>query len=294
MFLNNSVQQNNASLLYRSSVYLDFFKTVFLEFGRNKQYTFGFYVDDNDLHNADFPIFSFQKHRTSDNILLPDIDFFLYDFYDSSDYLDAIPFLEKACGAVFVGATTGAPLTVRDGEPLRTISEKLLLESRVPRINSALNFRGSSDIYFDLPVIVQSDGEKTTNKLVSMGFGSGKKLSLKDQLKYKFILSMDGNGATCARVVTALKSQSVLMKYKSDSMLYYFSALHPWEHYIPIDNDAEVADYLLQEKENPGLFQEIAYNSQRFQQEYLSRQCVISYTKAAFEIYENFINSAEV
>ena len=175
VLLNTNVQQSNASLLYRSSVYLDFLKTVFKEFGRSKHYTFGFYVDDNDLHSADFPIFSFQKHRTSDNILLPDIDFFLYDFYESSDYLDAIPFSEKTCGAVFVGATTGAPLTIKDGEPLRTISEKLLLESRVPRINSALNFRGSSDIYFDLPVIVQSDGEKTTNKLVAMGFGSGKK-----------------------------------------------------------------------------------------------------------------------
>ncbi|UMY16506.1 hypothetical protein MMB17_17655 [Methylobacterium organophilum] len=285
----SNVDAENQSLRYRASVYHNFFKEIFCDASPKSKYTFGVYADDGDLPNVSFPIFSFQKEINGNNMLIPDIDFFLYNFYESVEFVDNRLFDDKACKAIFVGSTTGAPLQVVDGNPMRTITEKHLLSGEVQRVRSALNFRGSSDVYFDLPVIVQFDNQATFEKLAAMGFGTNKKIALQEQLANKFIISMDGNGATCARIVNSLKSNSVLMKYKSNSMLFYFSALHAWEHYIPIDNDSDVVEYLTIESKAPGYFSYITQNANRFYNDYLTKQHIYEYTRCALRLYESIV-----
>ena len=79
--------------------------------------------------------------------------------------------------------------------------------------------------------------------IVAMDLGK-ERIPWSEQYRHMFLLSMDGNGATCSRVISSLKSNSVLIKYQSDSILYYFSALEPGTHFISVNDDRDIEGIL--------------------------------------------------
>ena len=117
--------------------------------------------------------------------------------------------------------------------------------------------------------------------LREMGFGKGGMIAEKAMMTHKFIISMDGNGATCGRVAIALKSNSALLKYNSRHVLYYFRHLIPWRHYIPIDKDSDVEDIIRMELDNPGLFRFVASEGREFAERYLAKDIRLSNTPQA-------------
>jgi hypothetical protein len=64
-----------------------------------------------------------------------------------------------------------------------------------------------------------------------------KKTSIEDQIKYKYILDIDGFSNTWDATVWKLYSGSVLLKTKSKWKQWYYDELKEWEHYVPIEND---------------------------------------------------------
>jgi hypothetical protein len=110
-------------------------------------------------------------------------------------------------------------------------------------------------------------------------------LSWEEQLRRRFILSMDGNGATCSRVVITLLSNSVLLKYDSDDILYYFGGMQPWVHYVPVTHDNDVEKIIDLEARNPARFEQIAAAGQKFAMTYLTRDRVYEYTKILLMLY---------
>jgi hypothetical protein len=106
-----------------------------------------------------------------------------------------------------------------------------------------------------------------------------------------FLLSVDGNGATCSRIVSALKSNSVLIKYESDSILYYFSALEPGSHFISVNADRDVEGILDQFDLDPQPFYQIAAKSRSFYENYLTRDKVVEYTGRLLRAYAEVYNS---
>jgi len=59
----------------------------------------------------------------------------------------------------------------------------------------------------------------------------------KDHLNYKYLVVPDGNTCTYPRYYLGLFSNSVVFKQKSDQVQWYYRALVPFEHYVPIDHD---------------------------------------------------------
>ena len=116
------------------------------------------------------------------------------------------------------------------------------------------SFKDSDLVEFRLPRLVHCADAAAAALMVEMGLGTGEQ-PWRYQFRRKFIISMDGNGATCSRVAIALRSRSVLVKYGSPYELYYSGGLAPWLHYIPVERDAEVADLVRMERESPGRFQ---------------------------------------
>jgi hypothetical protein len=49
-------------------------------------------------------------------------------------------------------------------------------------------------------------------------------MSWREQLRHRFLLSLDGNGAVCARLAIGLKSNSAVVKYRSP---YIFTIFPP-------------------------------------------------------------------
>ena len=64
-----------------------------------------------------------------------------------------------------------------------------------------------------------------------------KKTSMEEQLKYKYILDIDGFSNTWDATVWKLYSGSVLFKTKSKWKQWYYDEMKEWEHYVPIEND---------------------------------------------------------
>lgn len=252
----------------RAEAYLAFLAAVAAAHPLRGQVTIVLEVGDQPL-NCDFPFFSFQKNEGDQSILLPDVNLLEGEFYEGEGFRDDIPFDAKADKAVFVGSTSGSQNT------LETIAA-----GRNQRIEAALFFKAQASVDFWLPVVVQSD-EAATAHIRSLGFGD-RIVSWQEQFSYKFLLSLDGNGAACQRIAVALKSNAVVLKYGSRSVLHYFHALVPWTHYVPVDGNEEVLS-LIADKAAYGRYEEIAAGGQDFFDRYLGRQSTILYAAMLLE-----------
>jgi hypothetical protein len=237
-----------------------------------------FDLDDHGLESKTAPLFAFQKPVGSKTLLLPDPDFLSRDFYRYETVWDQIPYHQKRLSAVFSGSTTGGFTSGGDFEP-------------IPRVKSALFFKDSQLVDFRLPLICQADreGEQILREL---GFGAENYLGWEDQYEHKFIMSIDGNGATCSRVVMALSSNGALLKYHSNRTLYYFKGMLPWYHFVPIGSDREVYDIIEIERNEPGFFKPIADAGKEFWRNYLSEQRIIEYTGLMLQMYCRVLDPA--
>ena len=171
---------------------------------------------------------------------------------------------------------------LRQGEEI-TLS--VARDLSLPRLRAAGFFQGNERVDFRLPHIVQVTEQEAQALLETMPFCRKPFLSWEEQLRRQFILSMDGNGATCSRVVIALLSNSVLLKYDSDDILYYFDGMRPWVHYVPVTSDSDVEKIIDLEARNPARFEQIAAAGRKFAMTYLTRDRVYEYTKILLMLY---------
>lgn len=262
----------------RSRMYLDFFRKVLGAYPAIPDTTFIVDVGDMPPPRPNVPTFQFQKPSGAFSILLPDIDFMGWNYYHQAGIVDTAPYAEKALSAIFVGGTSGQMNTAE------TVRNPV-----ASRLRTAKHFRGHPDIQFLLPKLCQCENSEAERALRDLGFG-GPPIPWSEQFGHKFIISVDGNGATCSRVVIALGSNSALLKYNSPHHLYYFRGLLPWRHYIPIGADGDIETVIRMERECPGVFTSIAEEGRHFAASYLTRQRVWQYaaevlTKYALHVY---------
>ncbi len=260
--------------LARAVIYRDFLARAIQYGGSDLTTDLAVFVGDSALEASHVPVFAFQKPAGNTSILLPDPDLLSGHCYADRGQGDSTAYDAKQLAAIFVGATTGGLVTA---EAVNRLS--------LPRLRSACFFRGHPGVVFRLPRLVQYDSPETEALLRGLGFGDGLLVPWEDQLRYRFLLSMDGNGATCSRVARALASNSVLLKYSSPHQLYYFSGLQPWLHFLPIDDDQDVIQILEMEERGPGLFSSSAVAGRQFAETFLIREAVLRYTAALLHLY---------
>lgn len=266
----------------RAELYSNFFKEVARILPPAFETTILVNLDDQCWEDFEFPIFCFQKRRGAVNPLVPDIDFLGGAFYEGPLFSDQLLYRDKSSTAVFTGGTSGGLITEAVA---RTLS--------LPRLRAANFFQDSDRVDFRLPAITQAAVPAARKILENMPFCCKPRVEWPEQLRHKFIISMDGNGATCSRVVVALRSNSVLLKYDSDEVLYYFGALQPWVHYVPVTTDSDVEAIMDMELLDPEFFRAIAESGRRFASTYLSRVAVYEYTKALLTFYANSLSGAQ-
>ena len=236
-------------------------------------------VNDAPISNADAPVFAFQKPAGANTVLIPDVDFLHSNFYIPPDYRDHTPYPEKMDRAIFAGSTTGG----------RTITTQDVLELAIPRLRAGVFFKDSDQVDFRIPRIVQCETAAVAEMIGELGIDN-RHCSWPEQFQHRFILSMDGNGATCSRVVIGLLSQAALVKYDSPCLLYYFGALVPWQHYIPVAEDADVEAVVNAERRHPMIFASIATAGTDFARRYLGREGVCAYTAELLHLYTSCLS----
>lgn len=86
-----------------------------------------------------------------------------------------------------------------------------------------------------------------------------------DHLKYKYLVSLDGNAATGTRVAWIMLSNSVLVKQESKKIQWYYSALKPYVNYVPLKHDlTDIFKQINWIEENNDKLKEISNNAQIF------------------------------
>lgn len=234
-------------------------------------------LHDVGAPHLDLPLFEFQKVRGSGTMLLPDVDLLAMDFMDDADCIDPIAFEDKRDAAIFVGATTGTIITAA-----------MVTRLSHPRLRAAAFFRDKPGVTFELPVIVQCDSPETEALIAALDLGQQRR-GWAEQLSYRYLLSMDGNGATCSRVARSLVSNGVLVKYASPHELFYFRGLQAWRHYLPVRRDEDVLTILAQSDAARERDHAIARRSAAFARDHLSREACGRYTAALLRRYFEWI-----
>ncbi len=243
--------------------------------------TLAIFVGDGSLDHIEMPIFSFQKILGNKSPLLPDVGLIDPRFFMAQNYLDHIKYEEKEISAIFAGSTTGGLITP---EAIRNGS--------IPRVRAAMFFSGHENVHFHLPNILNHDSDEALNMLRDLGFGRGEHIDWPEQFRHLFLLSMDGNGPSPARIAIGLKSNCILMHYVTEHNLYYFAGLQPWVHYLPIYQDEDVLQLIEHERKNPGFYRFVALEGKNFAENYLTPFGVMYYTCQLLRSYERLFDDA--
>jgi len=271
----------SAAGIERAACYLKLFKAAARLLPEDFNATLCLCIADGVAARYGVPLFCFQKKPRNTSVLLPDIDFLLSDFHRGEQYTDTTPYDAKSPQAVFAGSTSGG-----------TVTPEIARNYGLPRLRAANFFTGSETVDFRLPGIVQCSSEEAEAILKTNAFCRKSALSWQQQLRHRFLISMDGNGATCSRVAIALHSNSVLMKYDSDHVLFYFGGLQPWLHYVPIAADRDVDSIMALEPRMPEMFRRIAEAGRAFAQTYLTEEAIHRYTAMLLQLYAQAVAAA--
>lgn len=218
--------------------------------------------EDMATGDVDIPILSFHKKAGQNYVLIPDFEIYELNYYRNDKYLDNFSFQEKVDKAVFVGSTTGT--NKNEDRNYCNTKQNIQFDPSV-RISAAKYFEENASVFFKLPSIVQCDSADTEQYLRTLPFTQCDYMDWKEQFKYKFIISIDGNGPTCSRVAVTLLSNSVLLKYDSKWITYYHRAMRPFVDYVPVSSHEDINHTLDEIKPNYSFYSYVSLNaSERF------------------------------
>jgi len=261
----------------RFNLYLEYLKRIALKSDFRGSIRIPICVGDCPPEQPlEYPIFSFDKTEGSEKILIPDTDYLVTNCYKSILSNDPQNFSEKFNRAIFAGSTTGGG----------GLSLQKIINKKVPRIKSAEYFKDSELVLFKITNICQTEDQQIIDYISNLGILIDR-VSWESQINYKFLISVDGNGATWSRIVNALCSNSVLLKYDSPRTQFYYDSLVPWLHYIPISSDQEIEKIVQSEIDYPGKYEYIAEASSKFATSYLNKEVIDCYV---IELLKSFSN----
>jgi hypothetical protein len=185
----------------------------------------------HDCYHSDLGIMVFSlRHENQKNIVIP-------DSYAMGNYGGKLNISlgtseinnnsAKIKGAFFVGASTGS------GDPRN--NERLQLCNKYvnhPNIKCYINN------------FCQIDFNNIKNTYPNYELFKSNHIDSNIQLKYKYVISVDGNTVAWDRVPWILNSKSVLLKKKSSHKNWYYDFLIKNEHYIEFDDDSELENII--------------------------------------------------
>lgn len=242
-------------------------------------------MNTTDNH-ADIPIPTWEDWRRCE--YLNDGKLFRKDYltYDKIEEFEAIPWESRKNSIVWRGASTGRGTTVNDNIRLfvaswsakeeRDEDGELFINAGINKFN--LRPRKHPESRY-LSTIIMED----------MDFQEKEYMTPLEQAQYKYLLDLPGH--TCAyRLSWQMFSGSVILLYPCANKLWFFHALKPWVHYIPIEREFSI-DELKSKirwcKDNDDKCREIAENAKTFAKKYLTRDGILDYLqKVMWKLHE--------
>jgi hypothetical protein len=230
-------------------------------------------INLHDYHDNSGSL-SFGAKKNNSVALIPDI-YQMENYKDSILYgrNDETHFTNKINKIVFCGASTGS-IKPENNDRINTC------------IWSIKNPWAVNNSLIKLNNIVQINGDTLNNYLtenkVKLSNIMSKHISIDKQLAYKYILSIDGNTWAWDRPIWIMSSNSLFFKYESENVGWYYELLKEDVHYVSVNRDNMEKKYNFFEN-NTNQALEIIYNSQKFVDDYCSKESWEFYFKSLLE-----------
>ncbi|MBX7066105.1 MAG: hypothetical protein K1X28_02630 [Parachlamydiales bacterium] len=133
------------------------------------------------------------------------------------------PWEKKEAKCFWRGSTTGGYSTLATWDRLARAKLVLLSLANPDAVDARFNSVVQCDP--EVPQLMKAKG------LVS------KSVSRPDHLKYKYLVDVDGNSCSYERYFWLLLSNSVILKQVTPNIQWYYCALEPYKHYVPVKED---------------------------------------------------------
>jgi len=200
-----------------------------------------------------------------------------YDWAYSSilveEYSQSIPWSEKKPMAMWRGGLQGG----YDYSPKNFFNTPrgmacLLSSQRPDIIDAGTNWGG------DHPVVA---------KLITPDFEPRRNFEpIAHQMAYKYQINIDGHTSTYPGLQWRLLSNCTVLKQETENKMWYFYALKPWVHYVPLKEDlsdlVEKVEWCIN---NDDLAYQIAMEGRKFAQENLLPEHCLLYCYKALKKY---------
>ena len=202
-----------------------------------------------------------QKEFEKDLLLLPDlymIDSGWNDIIQNiSPAREQYKWHDKENKIFWRGATTGGSYNLQNIDKLPRLS-LVMLSSIYPKLIDA-KFSQYPQITLD------EGGEKLRTVLNILQSNNVESVREADHLKYKYLISMDGNTAAWKRVPWIMYSNSVLVKQETIATQWFYPAMKPYVHYVPVnENLTDLFSQIEWMKSHDTELQKISQNAHNF------------------------------
>lgn len=249
--------------------------------------------NESEYNSAAVPLFAFATKKQSNNVLLiPDFEMFDELNHRNKSFLIKCktlsaqnPWTSKRALAFFRGSTTGSydyPALPDFGNDR---ARAVLFSSQHPDLMDA-----TFNAIVQQPMPIQQAIKcwlASLNKSLNTA-------SIPEHFKYKYLLDIDGNSCTYSRCRWILLSNSTLVKVMSDHRQWYYKALKPWVHFVPLKRDlSDCVDTLNYLKENDHCAHQIALNGQDLGRTIFSQEMVDRYVLTLLNGYAKHVTISE-
>jgi protein glucosyltransferase len=107
------------------------------------------------------------------------------------------------------------------------------------------------------------------------------------QIKHKYLLSLDSYGPSLTGFLWKLASNSVVIKQDSTYIQWYYAAMKPWVHYVPIKSDlSNIEEVFAQITKQDKKVKKIAIKSNEFVYKNLTYEDMLVYIYHALKVYK--------
>lgn len=239
-------------------------------------------TDDGCGELTKLPLFSFSAIDHSAVCLFPDFEM-LWEIKDSKkdwrklckQYSELHPWKSKVSKGFFRGAGTGRVDVSFPDHFHNPRMRAMIFSCQFPHLlDSAFS------------VVYSEAMLKAYTKLGK----SVQSAAIPDHFQYKYLLDIDGNANTYSRCRWILLSNSVLFKVDSPFHQWYYKAMKPWVHYVPVKEDlSDLEEIFNRLKNDDNLAKRIAQNGARLGEQIFSREMTELYVLRLLQAYSKIV-----
>jgi hypothetical protein len=228
------------------------------------------YLENPKYNYESGNVLTFAKDKSHRHpCLIPD-PYMIENFGGKLQIKDDVPFEKKINRVCFVGGTTGSM------DPIEN--------QRLMMADWALD---KPFAFVKISNVVQLKEDMVRRAYAKFDQMVSPLLSIPEQHHFKYLMSVDGNTACWDRLVWIANSKSLLMKYKSDQVLWYYPMFVHDQHYVEVTKNNLEQKYMFYEN-NPSTMQWIVSNANHFASSYVNHVTSLMYTA---RLFENFSES---